>query len=167
LQGRLNPVFGIRFFTPSVMNQDGRPQAGGELVVGGNRLGFLVDLSSWTQTDYERQWQQGISRLAHGAPSTALITAYRGPDSESPHLMYALWRDDKYVYAQELSVLPAELDKPFDPATPWDHVGDRIPAAEQGLPFMEVRCDLVTMLGAYFFPSFPWHLNPGQWGSAA
>ena len=160
-------MFRIRFFTPSVTNQEGKPQAGGELLLGNDRLGFLVDLSHWTQADYERQWHQGVVRLAHGAPCTALMTAWRGPDSDAPHLMYALWRDDKFVYAQELSVLQSDLDGPFDPAMPWDHVGERIPAAEQGLPIVELRCDLITMLGAHFFPSFPWHLNWGQWGNAA
>jgi hypothetical protein len=167
LQRRLEPVFRIRFFTPSVLNHEGYPQAGGELLIGNDRLGCLIDLRHWTQSDYERQWREGIARLAHGAPSTALITAYRGPDSDVPHRMYALWRDEKYVHAQELSVLPAELVTPFDPATPWDHVGERIPATEEGLPIVEARCDLVTMLAAHFFPSFPWHLNGGQWGSAA
>ena len=131
-------MFRIRFFTPSVVNEEGWQHAGGELVVGDGRLCFLVDLTFWGIADYQRQWHDGISRLLQGAPSTALMSAYRGPGI-SAHTMWALWRDDGHVYVQEHAVLPAELDVPFDPSNPYAHVGERIPATENALPIPEWR----------------------------
>ena len=131
-------MFRIRFFTPAVLNEEGWQHAGGELVVGDGRLCFLVDLTFWGIVDYQRQWHDGISRLVQGARSTALMSAYRGPGA-SAHTMWALWRDDGHVYVQDHSVLPADLDAPFDPGDPYSHVGERIPAAENALPIPEWR----------------------------
>jgi hypothetical protein len=150
-------MFRIRFFTPSVINEEGWQHAGGELVAGGARMCFLVDLSYWGIPDYQHQWHEGISRLLQGAPSTALMTAYRGP-RESAHTMWALWREEDYVYVQEHSVLPADLDAPFDPNEPYGHVGTRVPAAENGLPIAEWRVEIehlrAAMLGIRL-PKFP------------
>jgi hypothetical protein len=111
---------------------------------------FLVDLTHWGISDYQRQWHAGISRLLQGAPSTALMTAYRGR-GDSAHTMWALWREGGSVYVQEHSVLPADLDAPFDPNEPYGHVGERIPAAEYALPIPEWRVGLehlhAAMLG--------------------
>jgi len=143
-------MFRIRFFTPSVINEDGWQHAGGELVVGDARLCFLVDLTYWGIRDYQRQWRDGISRLVQGAPSTTLMTAYRGP-GESAHTMWALWREETYVYVQEHSVLPADLDAPFDPNGAHAHVGLRVPAAANALPIPEWLVELehlhAAMLG--------------------
>jgi hypothetical protein len=65
--------------------------------------------------------------------------------------MWALWRDNGHVYVQEHSVLQAELDVRFDPADPYPHVGDRVPAGETGLPIPEWRVEVehihAAMLG--------------------
>jgi hypothetical protein len=148
-------VFRIRFFTPSVLDENGWPHAGGELTLGREQLRFRVDLRYWPMDAYKAQWRTGLARLAHGAPSTALMTAYRGP-GEEPHLLWALWREDSHVYVQELSVVAADLEAPFNPADPYAHVGARVPAAQQGLPIAEYRTELMPLLAAYFFPSFPW-----------
>lgn len=129
-------MFRIKFFTPQITNAEGWQHAGGELILGDARMCFLVDLTHWSIADYYGQWQRGIARLTRGAPSTALMTAYRGP-SDSAHTMWALWREDAHVYVQEHSVLPAELDGPFDPNEPYEHIGERVPAAESGLPIPE------------------------------
>jgi len=143
-------MFKIRFFTPAVVNDEGWQHAGGELVVGDGRLCFLVDLTFWGIVEYHRQWRDGISRLVQGAPSTALMSASRGPGAFA-HTMWALWRDDAYVYVQDHSVIPAELAVLFDPSDPYAHVGERIPAAENALPIPEWRVSLehvhAAMLG--------------------
>ena len=126
----------IRFFTPAVTNADGWHHAGGELVLGDTRLCFLVDLCHWNAADYVHQWNDAIARLVRGASSTALMTAFRGRTGHA-HVMWALWRDATHIYVQEHSVLPAELETPFEPAAPYSHVGARIPAAEHGLPIPE------------------------------
>jgi hypothetical protein len=140
-------MFRVRVFTPAVLSEDGLPQAGAELLLGTARLCFLVDLRYWRVADYERQWREGIGRLAQGAPSTALMIAWRGP-GDAPHLMWALWRDDGSVYVQEQSVLPADLDSPFDPWAPYAHVGGRVAASELGLSIPEWRFDVVELYAA-------------------
>jgi CdiI N-terminal domain len=129
-------VFRIRLFTPPVIDANGWRHAGGELVIGGTRLCFLVDLDSWTPADYAHQWREGIARLAAGAASTALMTAYRGRDARA-HVLWALWRDETHIHIQEQSVLQAELDSPFEPADPYEQVGDYVATAVNGLPIPE------------------------------
>lgn len=148
-------MFRIRFFTPAAVDEYGRSQAGGELALGREKVRFRVDLRYWPMAAYEAQWRAGIARLVQGARSTALVTAYRGP-YEEPHLLWALWREDPYVYLQELSILASELDAPFDPMAPYAHIGARIPASEQGLPIAEYRIGLMPLLAAHFVPAFPW-----------
>ncbi len=137
-------MFRVRVFTPPVHNEEGWLQAGGELRLGTARVGFLVDLRYWTVADYERQWKAGIARLLQGSPSSALMTAYRG-SGEATHLIWALWREGGYIYAQEHPVVVTELDPPFDPADPYGHVGERIATSEYHLPFPEWRVDLVQV----------------------
>jgi len=151
-------MFRIRFFTPSVVNEEGWQHAGGELVVGDARLCFLVDLTHWGIGEYQHQWRAAIARLVQGAPSTALMTAYRGP-GESAHTMWALWREDGYVYVQEHSVLPADIDTPFEPNEPYAHVGERIPAAEHALPIPEWRVAIEHLHAAMLGIRWPKYLG--------
>jgi hypothetical protein len=140
-------MFRIRVITPPAINAEGWPHAGGQLVLGNERLHFLLDLRHWSVAAYERQWREGMARLVHGAPSAALMTAYRGRGDE-PHVMWGLWREESYVFAQAHTVLPAELDSPFDPMAPHVHLGERIPASENGLPISEWRVELVHLIAA-------------------
>jgi len=140
-------MFRIRIYTPVATDESGWPHAGGELDVGTNRLHFLVDLRAWAAADYERQWRDGLQRLTSGAPSTALMTAFRGPTAEL-HEMWGLWRQDEYVYVQEHTVLPRELESPFDPANPYPHLGDWVPASDQNLPLAEWRVEIVHLFAA-------------------
>ena len=140
-------MFSIRFFTPAVVNEAGWPHAGAELVVGDGRVCFLVDLTHWNIAAYQHQWREGIERLVRGSGSSALMSAFRGRD-ESPHVMWALWRENGNVYVQEQSVVTADLDTPFNPDDPYMHVGERIPASENALPIPEWRCDVEHVLAA-------------------
>jgi CdiI N-terminal domain len=133
-------MFRIRFFTPAVLDENGWPHAGGELVLGDARLIFLADLSYWDIRHYQNQWRGAISRLLQGGSSTALISAYGGPRG-STHKMWALWRLDDHVYVQEHVVLAAELEAPFDPNEPYVHIGERVPATENALPIPEWRIE--------------------------
>ncbi len=140
-------MFRVRFITPAVTNADGWRHAGGELVLGETRLCFLVDLSHWHPADYLRQWNDGIARLAQGESATALMTAYRG-HGDHAHVMWALWRDQTHVYIQEHAVHPMDLDAPFDPSSPYGHVGERVPAAENGLPMLEWHVPIAQVQSA-------------------
>ena len=150
-------MFKIRIFTPAVVNDDGWPHAGGELVVGDARMCFLVDLTHWSVTDYQAQWRHGVTRLLQGAPSTALMSAYRGP-GQAAHSMWALWRKREFVYVQDHSVIRADLDAPFDPHDAYAHVGGHVPSAENALPIPEWRVEFehlqAAMLGIRL-PRYP------------
>lgn len=150
-------MFRIRVYTPAVVDDAGWQHAGAELQLGNDRLRFSVDLTYWPIAEYERQWRDATRRLAAGAPASAFVTAWRGPDAES-HELWALWREEDHVYVQTLTVLARDLDEPFDPHAPWQHVGARIPATEAGLPISEWRVDLLPFLAHAFglrLPNFP------------
>jgi CdiI N-terminal domain len=106
-----------------------------------------VDLRAWDIGEYERQWREGVTRLVQGAPSTALMTAYRGSGGQ-PHVMWALWREESHVYVQEHLVVPSEIEEPFDPGRPYAHVGERVPASEHGLGIPEWRMDFTEVIAA-------------------
>ena len=142
--------------TPPLIDAEGLSYAYGELRVADASLKFVVDLSAWRIADYERQWRDAIDRLVRGARSTALMTSYRGP-GDRPHRMWALWRDENFVYFQDHIVVPADLDAPFDPSFPDVHVGARL-APEQGSPIPEWRIELVHLLATAF--GIRWPLYP-------
>lgn len=146
-------VFEIRVVTPAVTGADGWVHAGGVLRVAAVSLPFIVDLSVWRISDYERQWRAAIDRVARGAPATALVTGYAGRDSR-PHSMWALWRDGDFVYVQPHIVMSDVSDPPFNPRAPEAHVGARL-GPEHGLPIAEWRVELVHLLAAAFGPRWP------------
>jgi hypothetical protein len=150
-------MFRARVFTPPVRNEEGRLQAGSELRVGRERFTFLVDLQHWTIAEYERQWREATKRILHGAPSTALMTAYRGP-GEAIHHMWGLWREAAHVYLQQHSVSSADLDTPFNPNDPYQHLGERIATSKHALPIPEWRLDLVDIYAAAL--GIRWPLYP-------
>lgn len=128
-------MFGIRVFTPPVVSDGGWPHAGAEFRVGATRLHFRIDLRHWRVADYQRQWRDGIARLASGA-SSALVSRYSGIRGAT-HSIWSLWRADGHVYVQPQCVLAAEVEMPFDPVAPYAHVGVRIPVSENELPLLE------------------------------
>lgn len=150
-------MFRIRFVTPPTRSQEGCLHAGAELRLGGARFGFLVDLSHWQIGDYERQWRNATRRLLHGAPSSALMTAYRG-HGDVTHLMWGLWRDADYLYLQQHSVIGRELEAPFDPDAPHLQLGERIATSTHGLPIPEWRVDLIDVYAAAM--GIRWPLYP-------
>jgi hypothetical protein len=137
-------MFRIRACTPSVVNEDGWPEAGCELRIGEERFVFVIDLSHWSIADYERQWREGTKRILYGATSTALMSSYGGPAGHR-HQMWGAWRDDAHIYVQQHSVVTSETDASFDPAVPYAHIGERIATSETAVPFPEWRVDLVDV----------------------
>ncbi len=150
-------MFRVRVFTPPAVGKDGLPHAGAELVLGSERIRFLIDLRYWTIGAYERQWREGVTRLLYGAASTSLMIAYSGP-GDVVHRMWGLWRHDGHVYVQEHPVVAADLDAPFDPAMPYAHLGQWIPASHQALPIAEWRVDIVPLYAAAM--GIRWPLYP-------
>src|SRR5690348_4089084 len=129
-------MFSIRALSAPAALATDVPTAVGELVVDGARSIFALDLSHWRVVDYERQWREGVTRLLRGAPSSALMSAYRGPHGDA-HLMWALWRENAELYVQPHCVAASDLEKPFDLTLAYDHVDVRVPARDQALPITE------------------------------
>ena len=71
--------------------------------------------------------------------------------------MWAMWREEGHVYVQEHSVLPGDLDAPFDPNDPYGHVGERVPAAANALPIPEWRVELEHVHAAMLGIRWPRH----------
>ena len=131
-------MFHIRVLSAPVALAMDAPTAVGELVVDGARSVFPLDLAHWRVEDYQRQWREGLGRLLHGAPSSVLMTAYRGPHGVA-QLMWALWRENKSVYVQPHCVAACDLARPFDLDAAYEHVDVRVPARDQALPITEWR----------------------------
>jgi hypothetical protein len=68
---------------------------------------------------------------------------------------WALWREGDHVYVREQTVLPVELETPFDPDDPHPHVGTRVAMSELGLPIAEWRMELVHLLATAFGIRWP------------
>ena len=130
---------------------------GGEFTLGNDRLFFNVDLTRWGIASYQRQWESAIARLAQGATATALLTAYRG-QGETPHLAWALWRENEWLYMQKQTFVPAEFTETFDPWNPDAQIGKRVPATEEGLPIAEWRTKLVHLFATAFGIRIPNYL---------
>jgi len=146
-------MFAIRVFTPALIGSDGSPTAWGELRLGATRLRFQLDLTRWRISDYERQWKAGIQRLASGGAYSALMTRYGA--SDEMHSFWALWRADGQVYVQRQIALASELDTPFDPTAPYEHVGERVPVTECALPLEEWSIPLEEVIAAAFQIRWP------------
>src|SRR5688572_22648793 len=140
-------MFRIRAVTTPMIDESGLPFCAGELRVGPRPIPFLIDLRHWSLADYERQWRASLSQLMQGDRSTVLLTAYRGPGDVS-HVMWVLWQDEDHVHVQEQTVVAAELDAPFDPATAHLHAGSRVPAADNALPIREWRVPITDVYAA-------------------
>ena len=140
-------MFSIRIVTPVVTDSEGRRQAGGLLAVGQAHLPFLLDCAHWTTSEYERQWQAGIQRIADGAPSSALMTAYRGDDDE-PHALWAMWRDGDHIYVQARTVRPLAFGEPFDPRHAYAYVPPRMPVCEYTPPATQWRVEIGSFLAS-------------------
>ena len=67
---------------------------------------------------------------------------------DGPHLMWALWKQAGFVYVQPHCVIEADLDEPFDPRAPYQHVGERLPAIEESLPMSEWRVELEQLFAS-------------------
>ena len=147
-------MFGIRVFTPALASDAGAPEAGAELRVGRTRVPFRIDLSRWGVSSYERQWKEGIRRIAGGASSSALMSRY-SPPGDTPHEIWALWRVENAVYVQPQCIVRDELDVAFDPASPYAQVGERVPVTEAGLPLREWRVPISDVMAAAFNIRWP------------
>ena len=123
-------MFYIGFVSAPRVNEEGWPHAMGLLTLGDAQESFEADLREWTTADYEAQWREGIARLASGTPSSALITSYGGRGGITG--MWPIWREGATAYLQERLIVPGETGPPFNPERPYEQVGVRRTASEDG-----------------------------------
>ena len=148
-------MFEIRIVTPIVTDESGRRFAGGVLAIGRARLPFCLDCAYWSAAAYERQWRAGILRIAEGALSSALVTAYHGHGDRS-HRLWAMWRDDDHVYVEARSVR-SQSAVPFDPGRPYAYVPPRIPVGEYAPPATQWRVDAESFFASASGPGASCH----------
>lgn len=143
-------MFYIGFKTGARVDEEGWRHAVGGLELGADSDGFSADLSTWSISDYEAQWREGIARLAAGNESSALITSYAGPDAAF-HFMWPMWRvRDQVLFHERL--VPGEAIAGSDVKTQFYRaVGelqsrstDGDPISEWIVPFADVLAFLAS-----------------------
>jgi len=143
-------MFYIGFTSAPRVDEEGWRYASGGLELGNDADSFSADLTAWTIQDYEKQWREGVARLAAGRSSSALITSYAGPDAGF-HSMWPMWKiGDQVVFHEHL--VPNEVIAQSDViGSFYAAVGERRTRSEDGeaisewlVPFAEVLSYLAT-----------------------
>ena len=139
-------MFYIGFITASRVDAHGVPHAEGELTAGTHDERFRSDLRVWRKADYERQWRQGVARLLSGAESSVLVTSFAAPDPDGGLQFIPMWREGGTVYVGEAREVTEPLPEPFDVATVYELVEDRVPeiAATRPLTYGHVPLGQLT-----------------------
>ncbi|HEY9228617.1 MAG TPA: hypothetical protein VIP11_18325 [Gemmatimonadaceae bacterium] len=110
---------------------------------------FAADLRFWTMRDYEKQWREGVARLATGVVSSALITSYAGP-GDAIHSMRPMWRVGQTVYLQDRLVVGRDIAPPNVAEQFYDLIGARSTHSDDGTPISEWSvsfADVLAFLG--------------------
>ena len=129
-------MFYIGFTSGPQTDEDGWLHALGGIELGIDSDGFAADLGRWNARDYERQWREGVARLAANHKSSALITSYAGPEAAA-HSMWPMWRVGNTVFFQERLVLCDLLPESPTAADFYDLVGERAAVSDGGEPISE------------------------------
>lgn len=129
-------MFFIGFKTGPRVDDEGWRHALGGIELGSVSDGFSSDLSSWSQSDYEAQWREGIARVAAGESSSALVTSYAGPQAAF-HFMWPMWRVGTDIIFTERLVFGDIIHEPGVVASFYEAVGERRPLSEDGEPISE------------------------------
>ena len=129
-------MFYIGFVSAVRVNAEGWRHAVGEITLGAFSERFEADLRFWEPASYEAQWRRAALRVLGGAPATALVASYRGPDA-SYHFTWPMWRDRAVVHVQSRLLFTEQLTGAFDPEAPEAHVGERLVVSDDGSPISE------------------------------
>jgi len=113
---------------------------------------FESSLALWNAERYERQWQEGIERLRHGAASSCLITSVwaspRDSDCDVFGVWWKLYRVGERVVVQNQLLLSSVFGREFDPDDPYRSIPERrsvnaegVQVSEWTVEFDSIGCD--------------------------
>jgi hypothetical protein len=91
-----------------------------------------VDLSFWSREEYEKQWSEGLCRIAGGADSSCLVTSLCLPKAANFIMWWVLYRLDQVVAVQNEILFTEELNEVFDPSCPYKYIRPRETLTEEG-----------------------------------
>lgn len=130
-------TFSIHFLDEplQVVGED-RRAAYGMIRIGDFEERFLSWLDYWGMTDYEHQWQEGVSRIVNGADVSYLITSISDISvsaATAPVSWWVMYRcSQSEVFIQNQLLLVHELDRPFDPNDAAALIEPRCTKTEEG-----------------------------------
>jgi CdiI N-terminal domain len=128
--------------------------AHGELVLDGHIENFSSCTNSWNMPDYKRQWQHGIKRIIDGENKSCLIVSLHEPGFSDFLILWPMYRINDQIVFQE-QWLPSEKVAPlFDPARPYEYIGDWITMSDDGEKLSEWWIKLSDVVG--FFQRTNW-----------
>lgn len=114
--------------------------APGELVLNDSLESFVASVdpgTEWTRRDYERQWREGVTRIADGETKSCLITSLPDPGQTDFLVFWPMYRVSDWVVFQEKWRLPEDFPRGFDPVKPYQIVGDWISISDTGYKISE------------------------------
>jgi hypothetical protein len=131
-------MFAIRFGAEA-FSEAGPDQASlyGTIVLGDHRETFISSLTYWSRAQYEEHWRSALQRVAVEGNDSCLITSLSNPSVSNMLFWWPMYRDPDIVHFQEGILLFETLDRPFDPARPFDVIPPRETVNEDGLQISE------------------------------
>ncbi len=106
--------------------------AHGELVLNGCIEKFSSCTNSWNISDYKRQWHDGIKRIIEGRRKSCLIISRHEPGFSDFLIWWLMYRINDKIVFQEQWVPRDKVAPPFDPARPYEYIGDWTTISDDG-----------------------------------
>ncbi|WP_405520383.1 hypothetical protein [Streptomyces canus] len=121
-------------------------EGAGRIVVGDFTETFRAELTFWGPEQYERSWARALRRLEEADVTTScLVSSITDPKTANFIFCWVLYRVQDEVFVQNSLILLEELDRSFDPDTPWFSVGPREVIDEDGNRISEWCTDIATV----------------------
>ncbi len=106
---------------------------------------FTASLNYWSIDDYEKHWQQGLSRILFQETRSCLITSMLNPKTANFIFWWPMYRIGDIVLIQNQILLFDQLEIKFDEKTPFFSVPKHQSTNEDGLKISEWSTSLVDI----------------------
>lgn len=118
----------------------------GRIVVGDFAETFRADLTFWGPGHYESSWAHALRRLEEADVTTScLVSSITDPKTANFIICWPLYRVRDEVVVQNSLIFLDELDREFDPESPWLSVRSREVMDEDGNRISEWRTDIAAV----------------------
>ena len=97
----------------------------GIITIGSYVERFVAAIGYWEVPHYRRHWQEAITRIIQGAPSSTLITSMYDPAVANFIYWWPMYHVGQTVQLQNHILFLNELETPFDPDDPFRFVPER------------------------------------------